>query len=122
TSLPYHPDTLRGAVDLPNAPRYARWLVGEDAYLTLPGVGLIGLIAMALGLRSRGENGVLARFGVWLTVLTLAVYVPYFWQGARFLLGVAAVLNLAAGIAILDAFDALRAARIPARLRPRTTP
>ena len=49
-------------------------------------------------------RGSFARFGLAVLVLTLAIYLPYFWQSWRFMLAPAALLGIgAAGSAVRSA-------------------
>jgi hypothetical protein len=107
TGLPMRTDTLRGSEDLPNLPRYLLWLAGDGLYLALPGVALAGAAWQVRFARRPGRDGAVARYGLCIAFLTLAVYIPYFWQGARFLLGAAALLNLAGALAVIDVYDLL---------------
>jgi hypothetical protein len=69
-----------------NAIFYPLQLLGMDGFVAFPGLGVIGLLALAWLAREDGPAGVLGRFGLSAIVITLLVYVPYFWQSGRFLL------------------------------------
>jgi hypothetical protein len=81
---------------LPNALLYPLLLLGADGYLLRPGVGLVGLVALAGLALQRGSAGVFGRFGLTAVAATLAVYVPYFYQDARFIIAPAALLAIGA--------------------------
>jgi hypothetical protein len=62
---------------------------------------------------------VAGRFGLALLALTLAVYLPYFYQSGRFLLGGAAFLGLRAAALVAEATSVALAMRLkfpPGRL------
>ncbi|MBV9358986.1 MAG: hypothetical protein JO023_26050 [Chloroflexi bacterium] len=69
-----------------NAIFYPLQLLGMDGFVALPGLGLVGLLALAWFAREHGHAGVLGRFGLATIGITLLVYIPYFWQSGRFLL------------------------------------
>lgn len=92
---------------LPNAAVYPLQLAGMDAFLSLPGVGLVGLFGLVRLARRQGAGGVVGRFGLLAVLLTLLVYIPYFWQSGRFLLLPAAVLGLAAATLVAEGNAAL---------------
>ena len=60
--------------------------------------------------RRAGAPGVFGRFGLATVVGLLAVYLPYWYQGARYLLPAAAVLDVAAATILAPAVA--RAARL----------
>jgi hypothetical protein len=107
---------------LPNGLCYPLQLLGLDAFLLFPGVGLIGLVALVRYARRPGAHGVLGRFGLAALVLVLVTYVPYFYQSGRFLMIPAAILGLGAAALVAEvATTALRthAARKGAGVAPR---
>ncbi len=92
-------EALSGAATrwrLPNLAVYPLELAGADAFLSLPGVGLLGFIALSRYARRAGAPGVFGRFGVSCVAVTLGTYLPYFWQSARFFTIPAALLAIAA--------------------------
>ncbi len=76
----------------PNLIVYVRGLLGLDAALVWPATGLVGLVSASLMARSRDARGCVGRFTLAASLLTLLVYVPYFFREPRFLI-VPAVLN-----------------------------
>ena len=97
---------------LPNLLVYPLQLVGADAFLLLPGIGVIGMIGLWRQARGTGAAGVFGRFGATLLVATLVLYLPYFYQSARFFLPAAVLLGVAAAGWVVEA---LRAAGSTAR-------
>jgi hypothetical protein len=95
---PYQRDPHPLGWQLPNVLLYPLELLGADFFVSLPGVGLLGLIAALRFARQAGALGVVGRFGLAAVAATLVVYVPYFWQSARFVMVPAAILNLVAAV------------------------
>lgn len=93
--------------NLPNGLVYPLQLLGTDAFLSLPGVGMVGLVGLVRLAQRRGPAGVVGRFGLLSVPLTLAVCVPYYWQSARFLLLPGALLGLAAATLLAEAIGGL---------------
>jgi hypothetical protein len=87
---------------LPNPVAYVLQLVGVDQYLAPMGWGLLGLYALVRWAREKDDwRAVVARFALAVLILTLAVYVPYYYQSARFLLLPSILLTIAAsGLAV----------------------
>lgn len=83
---------------MPNSVAYIADLLGVRSYLVVPGVGLIGLVALISFARRNGAWGVIGRFGLATFSALSAVYLPYFWQDPRFLLAPAILLTLAASL------------------------
>jgi len=81
---------------LPNLAVYPLQIAGGDGFLGLPGVGLVGFIALSRYAGRAGAPGVFGRFGVSCVAITLGTYLPYFWQSARFFTIRAALLAIAA--------------------------
>lgn len=92
---------------LPNGVLYPLQLLGFDGFLLRPGVGLIGLIALWRYARHGGARGAVARFGSALILVTLAAYVPYFYQSGRFLISAAVFLGCAAAALTAETATAL---------------
>ena len=78
----------------PNLFAYPQWLFGMEAWVTFPGLGFLGLLYWLRYSRSAGARGAFARFGLATLVLTLAIYLPYFYQSSRFVLAPAALLSI----------------------------
>jgi hypothetical protein len=95
---PYQRDPHPLGWQLPNVLLYPLELLGADFFVSLPGVGLLGLVAALRFGRKAGALGVVGRFGLAAVAATLLVYVPYFWQSARFMMVPAAIVNLAAAV------------------------
>ncbi|MGN6812192.1 MAG: hypothetical protein ACTHMP_15090 [Thermomicrobiales bacterium] len=87
---------------LPNPVAYALVLLGVGGWY-FPVVGLVtvlglwGLVRLA---RQRGATGAFGRFALATLVLTLAVYLPYFFQEARFLAAPMAFLAVGAAVEV----------------------
>ncbi len=82
-----------------NALLYVVALLGFKLWIALPGAGVLGLGWTIRHLREGGTRGAVCRFTLVTFVVTLALYLPYFWQAVRFLLVPATLLNLMAGVA-----------------------
>jgi hypothetical protein len=83
---------------LPNAATYALQLAGADGFLVFPLIGAFGLASLVWLARQSAGAAVVGRFGLASTILTLLVYVPYFYAAPRFLLFPASLLSLGAAI------------------------
>jgi hypothetical protein len=106
---------------LPNALAYVLELVG-DAYVLLPGVGLVGLLALLSFFRQRGPLGVLGRFGLVALAANLLIYLPWWYQSGRFFIPAAVPVGLAAGIWVGRYVPvARRHIHLPSLGKPRTT-
>lgn len=93
---------LARTLGLPNLFIYPLQLLGGDSYLLLPGVGAIGLFALVRYARRDGTAGVLGRFGLTAVITTLVIYLPYYYQTARFFQLPAALEGLAAAALISE--------------------
>jgi hypothetical protein len=91
---------LRGTASGPSLIRYPMQLMGIDCFLSLPGVGLVGMLAAVYFARQRGATGVLGRFTLLAMAGMLLVYLPYYWQSGRFLYPVAMLLNTNAAVLV----------------------
>ena len=93
----------------PNWEYYPLLLIGAGGWvvLGLPPLGGLGLW------RHRAERT--ARLAAWVVVSSLAVYLVYYFQSARFMLPAACVLVVYAGVAVSDI---VLAARTPKHDRP----
>lgn len=90
----YESGSVRSA--LPNGEFYPSLLIGAGGWV-MPGLGLLG----GLGLwRRRAERP--ARLAAWVVVATVAVYLVYYFQSARFLLPAACALVVYAAVAVSD--------------------
>jgi len=87
---------------LPNAVIYPLQLFGADGFLLRPGVGFLGLIGLLRYARRRGAPGVIGRGGLVFIVLTLAVYLQYYYQSGRFLMPAATFLGLGAAALVAE--------------------
>jgi hypothetical protein len=106
------PDTAiapeaRAAGTRPNGLVYPLALLGIETPLASPACGLLGIIGATCYVGARGVAGIAARFTLAANLLTLLVYVPYFYRDDWFMI-VPLVLNavfaatiLAAGVAAL---------------------
>jgi hypothetical protein len=88
------------AWQLPNLAFYSLELLGADSFLFRPGVGLIGLLGAIVFAARPPPIGAFSRFTLACTVLTLATYLPYFYQSGRFLAAPAALLSVVAAVTI----------------------
>jgi hypothetical protein len=89
---------------LPNDILYPLQLIGADGFLLRPGIGLLGVMGLLLLARSPlPAAATLGRFGLGVVILTLAVYVPYYYQSGRFLVGAAVFVGLGAGVMLARA-------------------
>lgn len=86
--------------NLPNLVVYPLQLLGVDAFLLLPGVGILGLIGLFRFAADRGARGVFGRFGLMTLATTLLVYLPYYFQTGRFLVFASALLALSTAILV----------------------
>jgi hypothetical protein len=91
-----------GRLHLPTLLFYPLALAGADAFLCLPGVGLLGLFGLIRLAPRVGAAGVVGRFGLAATGLTLVLYMPFFWRAERFLLLPAALLGIGAGTVLVQ--------------------
>jgi len=92
---------------LPNLAVYPFQLAGADSFLSLPGVGLLGFIALSRYAGRGRAPGVFGRFGGSCVAITLGSYLPYFWQSARFFTIPAALLAIAAAALFGELIGAL---------------
>lgn len=104
-----------------NAFVYARALLGFDNPETLPGIGLLGLVGAALLARRSGAVGCFGRFTLAANVLTLLLYVPYFFRDVRFLMIPVTLNDIAAAVMLARAMSLLRSA-LPGARDTRTSP
>jgi hypothetical protein len=84
---------------MPNAVVYPLHLLGLDGSSLLPGLGAIGLVAIGLWARRMASQGVVGRFALVALAVTLATYLPYFWQDTRFLMTPTLLLGLCGAVA-----------------------
>jgi hypothetical protein len=125
---PYHQDgpLFGGSAaqwGLPNGLTYPLQLLGLDGYVTLPGLGLIGVFTAIKSCRGAGHRGTFARFVLATAVITLCIYVPYYWQSARYLIAPGLLLSIAGAVGVSDVVQTvpnLLRSRAP-RFRPRRT-
>ncbi len=93
----------------PNVSVYPKWLIGLDSDTYLPGVGLVGLLgAVQMARSARRPVAVFGCFTVGATLLTLAVYLPYFFRAERFLVTPAVLTTVAAAVLIARIATLLR--------------
>jgi hypothetical protein len=88
---------------VPNFVFYLLQLLGLDGFLGLPGVGGLGVLGLSWLAGKHGAPAVVGRFGLTTVLLTLLVYVPYFWQSGRFLLVTSPVLAVASAVLLARA-------------------
>lgn len=82
----------------PNAAAYPLQLAGLDSFLLVPGMGIAGALWLLRTVRRTDAAGAFARFGTAAIAATLALYLPYFYQSARFLTLPAALLGTASAV------------------------
>jgi hypothetical protein len=90
--------------DWPNALLYLLTLLGFRFWITWPGLSLVGLIAALRFAPEQGERGMIGRFAIVALMVTLATYLPYFWQSVRFIFVPAVLLNTVAAAVLLPWF------------------
>jgi hypothetical protein len=95
---------------------YLRALIGLDNPETLPGIGLLGLIGAAALARRTGPGGCFGRFTLAANVVTLLLYVPYFFRDVRFLMIPVSLNDVAAAVMIAGGISRLASA-LPTRRR-----
>jgi hypothetical protein len=95
---------------LPNVVLYPLQLVGLDGFLAVPGIGLVGMVGLAWFAHQRGPAGVVGRFGLATLLLTLLVYVPYFWQSGRFMMVLSPLFAVASAALVVQALTSAGAA------------
>lgn len=83
---------------LPSSLAYPLQLAGLDGFLYPFGAGALGLLWIATHLRGSSHDAALARFASAGLLVTLAVYLPYFWQSGRFLLPAGVLVLLASSV------------------------
>ena len=105
--------------NLPNLLVYPLQLVGADAFLVLPGVGLLGVIGLFRFAGQPGPKGVFGRFGLATVALTLAVYLPYYWQTGRFLVFASTLLALSTAMLVGELVLVRGRSRVSMSLQPR---
>ena len=91
-----------GGSHLPSLVYYPLALAGADAFLCLPGVGLLGLFGLIRLAPRAGAAGVVGRYGLAAVGLTLLLYMTFFWRAERFLLLPAALLGIGAGTVLVE--------------------
>jgi len=101
----------------PNAVVYGTSLLGVDSAGAWFGVGVIGLLGASFMARSAAEVGIVGRFTLAVSAVTLLVYVPYFFQDQRFLLFPEVLNNVVASVVIAKGIAAART-RLPSKWRP----
>lgn len=73
-----------------------------------PGAGAVGLVGAALLSRNRDICGNLGRFTIAATLVTLLVYVPYFYRDPRFLMIPSVLGNVCAAVLVATLLAKLR--------------
>jgi hypothetical protein len=97
-----------------NAIFYPLQLLGMDGFVALPGLGLVALLGLAWFARERGPSGVFGRFGLATILVTLGVYIPYFWQSGRFVLVASPLFAVATAALVVRAVSHARRTVAPA--------
>jgi 4-amino-4-deoxy-L-arabinose transferase-like glycosyltransferase len=89
-------------LDWSNALLYPLTLLGFKLWITWPGLAVLGCIAALRFIPCAGERGMAGRFTMVALLVTLATYLPYFWQAVRFLLVPAVLLNTLAAAMLIS--------------------
>jgi hypothetical protein len=82
-----------------NLVAYAQILIGMGEGIIFPGVAVVGAVAAIVMFRWQGPSGMISRYTLAATVLTLGLYLPYFFRDQRFLIVPTCLLSLTASIA-----------------------
>ncbi|MGN6566188.1 MAG: hypothetical protein ACTHMU_26335, partial [Thermomicrobiales bacterium] len=94
---------------LPNLLYYPLAICGIDGFLSVPGIGLLGLITLCRSVRQTGVQGIVSRFGIVALVGTFVAYLPYFHQDPRFLIVPAVFCNIAAAVILVQRWQKVSA-------------
>jgi hypothetical protein len=100
---------------LPSILYYPLAICGVDGFLSVPGVGLLGLITLCRSVRWTGVQGMVSRFGMGALLGTFVAYLPYFQQDPRFLIVPAVFCNIAAAVALARRWQVAPARRRDSR-------
>jgi 4-amino-4-deoxy-L-arabinose transferase-like glycosyltransferase len=102
----------------PNGAFYPLALIGANDPYTFPGLGVIGLLGAISLARRPGANGIVGRYTLATVVLTLLLYVPYFYQDVRFMVVPIELLHVTAAVILVRGITWLAARLRQMRLRP----
>lgn len=93
---------------LPNGIAYILQLAGLLPTFSLPIVGIIGCLTASICINRKDKIGTFSRFTLFITIVSYLIYSFYYYQGSRFFLPAATLINLAAAVGCLDAWSILR--------------
>jgi hypothetical protein len=88
---------------LSNGLQYPLHLLGLDGSSLVPGLGALGVVMAGVWTPRVDTNGLVARFSLTVLGVTLATYLPYWWQDTRFLMTPTILVGLC-GAAALSQF------------------